>query len=44
MDYVRQYFDALEMGAGIPMTAKFLSADKELLAKVSKVDLEMFDW
>ena len=44
MDYMRMYFDALEIGARIFVESKVLIAKDELLAKVSKRDMEMFDW
>ena len=44
MDYMRMYFDALEIGARIFVESKVLIAKDELLAKVSKRNMEMFDW
>lgn len=43
IDYVRQYFEVLEINAGISVPKKYLAAyDEKLLAMVSQKDREMF--
>ena len=42
MACVRQYFEALEVNAGISVTSKKLETNERLLAMVSQKDREMF--
>ena len=44
MGFLNHYFDALSFEAGIPVVSKGLIAAEKLLARVSKVDKEMFDY
>ena len=44
MGFLNHYFDALSFEAGIPVVSKGLIAAEDLLARVSKVDKEMFDY
>lgn len=43
MEFVRQYFSALEFKAGIAIERKGLAGPDEVLAKLSTKDKEMFD-
>lgn len=44
MEFLHHYFDALTFEAGIPVISKGLVAANDLLARVSNVDKEMFDY
>ena len=44
MEFLHHYFDALTFEAGIPVISKGLVAANDLLACVSNVDKEMFDY